>query len=346
MTEEQRKKVVALGYYLFHLKRVYGDSIITAIPQESDYDYHQILSQVEDRVSNGIESLRVSGVNVNNVPVEEWYYSLDEIDIEQDDYEVIARQIYDGTHWQNVAWETSEPVSDNDLAGCFGRYINSLSGGRESTRSTVETVVERMNSLFIDKNSNRVNGLIVGRVQSGKTQNFTGLALKAIGENWNMIVVLTSDNTALATQTRNRLFDSFKDSGTNVRNCKELDFLHNVAESPQIDIQENFFYWGVAMKESHSLQRIIDCLDRANQEGNVEKIRLLIIDDEADNATPNSAVGRDFLSKEEIDDYLDLLRAEEKNQIADWLGALQDFNIPEDSEEQTEEQIETDDHEE
>lgn len=331
MTEEQKKQIIPLAYYLFQLKRLLGENIQIAIPQNGEYDYHLILDQVQNQVNDGLNILADNGLKTD------WYIPIEDIDIEREDYEVIARQIYppESTSWQHIKW-VNRPEAPNDLADYFERYIAGLPGG-STTRSTTEAILSRMNSLATDENDNRTSGLVVGRVQSGKTQNFTGLILKAIGERWNVIVVLTSDNTALASQTRDRLFEAFRNVGIDARNCKELDFLHQPTTPLQPEIHDNYFCWGVAMKESHSLQRIIDSLDRTPKE-TVEKIRLLIIDDEADNATPNSAIGKDRFSDEEIDDYLTLLRDEGQENIADWLGALKDFDIPGDSEEQSEEQ--------
>ena len=141
MTQDQMKKITALSYYLSKLKKAYGNNITKAIPQDCDYDYHEILSKVEDQVNKGLESLKENDEDTS------WYYPLEKIDIERDDYEVIVRQIYDkGIKYKYVFWEPKPPVPSNNLAECFTRYTNSIPGG-VSTRTTIEAIVSRMNNL-------------------------------------------------------------------------------------------------------------------------------------------------------------------------------------------------------
>ena len=262
---------------------------------------------------------------------------LDDIVVDQSVYDDIAGQIRNqvindrvGT-WLKITYSVSN---------FFDNYINNVAQN-DDTRDAVNAIMGRLNDLLEkdlkqDNPTKRATGLVVGRVQSGKTQNFTGLALKAVSEKWNMILVLTSNNTALADQTKQRLRDDFAASGIQNAHCKELDFSQN---DKAVIEDLSVFYWGVAMKETHHLDRVIDCLDKSGQF--LDEIKLLVIDDEADNATPNSASGNANLTEDQIKEYIGCLRDTEggespegpETQIANWLERLGELEITEEEEE-------------
>ena len=89
--------------------------------------------------------------------------------------------------------------------GFYEKYIEAVTGNDVRTRSSVDAIMGRMDELLEDRPDGRLSGLVVGRVQSGKTRNYVGLALKAADAGYNVIIVLTSCNTALANQTEKRM---------------------------------------------------------------------------------------------------------------------------------------------
>ncbi len=107
--------------------------------------------------------------------------------------------------------------------GFYDRYIENVTKNDERTRSSVDSIMGRMDKLLNDLDEDchvtgRLSGLVVGRVQSGKTRNYVGLALKAADAGWNVIIILTSAITALAKQTEDRIMRDFRKSGTQTRN--------------------------------------------------------------------------------------------------------------------------------
>ena len=128
--------------------------------------------------------------------------------------------------------------------------------------------------------------------------------LKAVDEGWNVIITLTSSNTALAEQTEDRIKDDFTKAA--VYTQIPLNFrTSEVPGSPTLLQAANntSFYWGVAMKEVHNLGTILAWL---KQNGNiVPNMRILVIDDEADNATPDSNTGKNNqLTESEMEDLI------------------------------------------
>ena len=258
---------------------------------------------------------------------------LEDITLTQLQYGDVVSQIFDGVpimllsipHPPSV--QMVPPVRERKY---FDSYLAKL-GNDTTTRGDVESIYERMTRILADREAEeqRVSGLVVGRVQSGKTRNYVGLILKAVDEGWNVVIVLTSANTALVKQTTKRLQNDFERAGAHGQ--VQLTFHHaanarnnNTAPTQLLDEHNTAFYWAVAMKQTHSLQGLLGWL-KANP-ACVPHMRILIIDDEADNATPDSNSGRpNQMSESEIDELIAGIRDEEErdySDLADWMEEL------------------------
>ena len=228
------------------------------------------------------------------------------------------------------------------MTSFYNQYIETVTKNDARTRSSVDAIMGRVDSLLADNLANgepsRVSGLVVGRVQSGKTRNYVGLALKAADAGWNVIIVLTSAITALAKQTETRIKRDFKKSKVFAHSATALHFLDK-AEDPDAecltDPDAKFFFWGVAMKGKKSLERITNWMNANKQYA--PHMRVLVIDDEADNATPNSNAGKDdaLLNAEKIvQDATDAMQECEDDDftsLADWVETLRNTEMPDDA---------------
>ncbi len=217
----------------------------------------------------------------------------------------------------------------------FDRYVRLLHDSRpddavntedvEHMREDVENTMKRINDVC-DSNVNsasRAYGLVVGRVQSGKTRNYIGLAIKAYSEGWNCVIVLTSNNTALALQTRNRMIDEFRDVQCPI---SYLDFLNGV---PQQHWVNGTCYFGIAQKEQNHLGRIKDWLDRCG-ELSIGQMKLLVIDDEADNATPDTQqTSATILSDADVENLARNVRREDNDPVSAWIESLTNLDCRE-----------------
>jgi len=226
--------------------------------------------------------------------------------------------------------------------GFYDRYIETVTKNDERTRSSVDSIMGRMDKLLNDPDeechvTGRISGLVVGRVQSGKTRNYVGLALKAADAGWNVIIVLTSAITALAKQTEDRIMRDFKESGVKSHKAQRLNLLDNAFNEDASVLEDDvpYFYWGVAMKEKASLARIIKWMD--DNKRYAPYMRVLLIDDEADNATPNSNAGKDVVAEDPKDIVEDVAttmrecRADNYDDLADWLEGLLEYNPPDEA---------------
>lgn len=140
-------------------------------------------------------------------------------------------------------------------------------------------------------------GLVVGYVQSGKTTNFSAVIAKAIDKNYRFIIVLTGMHSTLREQTQKRLNDYV------VSPCADIDKNIHLLTHPENDIKKNASldtgkrFLAVVKKQKDRLEALLGVLKKANRNGNLEDMPILIIDDESDQATPNTANIRENYSK-------------------------------------------------
>lgn len=225
----------------------------------------------------------------------------------------------------------------------FDRYVANLEAKNDfATRKSVSATYSRMKTVLDSRDDGvpRVTGLVVGRVQSGKTRNYIGLILKAADEGWNVVLVLTSSNVSLAKQTRDRLRTDFTGTGMTDRHARELDFLTHSQANPTptaINDPDGFLYWGVAMKERASLGRVMEWLEQNTD--CASSMRLLIIDDEADNASQNTrAVRQGVLTEDEAEELAEYIRlvGSPFEPLANWMEEIREAVFPDESEQSTE----------
>ncbi|MBQ7190275.1 MAG: hypothetical protein IJR99_12765 [Kiritimatiellae bacterium] len=307
----QPDDVKSLAYYAFRAKKT-GVSIggLTA------GDYHV---QIPDKVD------LAKAKNLWEEMNDDALLPLDAIDLPQNDFLDIADQIYQGIHYREVRL-TLPPLPPPPITHepYFPKYLATISKDTRTSVAVNETI-GRVNEVIESDVLHRCNGLVVGRVQSGKTRNYIGLMLKAADEGWNVILVLTSAIRSLALQTRNRIVEEFAKSGANNKqHIRELDFLSSNSNNELAGEKLNgdFFYWGVSMKQVDGLERIKSWLSISGQP--LPSMRVMIIDDEADNATPDSnSKDPKNLDEEELDERIEAIRsAPNYGNLAEWFTYL------------------------
>ena len=139
-----------------------------------------------------------------------------------------------------------------------------------------------------------VKGLVTGSVQSGKTANMEGLVSMAADYDWNFFIILSGTIDNLRKQTRDRFKSDLRNSEGIL--WRILDF---TSEDKRFGAEElklnpltgskNFSqrYVTVCLKNKKRLEKLIDWLyDDPNR---TSKLRIVVIDDEADQASINTA---------------------------------------------------------
>lgn len=197
-------------------------------------------------------------------------------------------QIHD--NGQNNATRVPE-----DPASSWQLYRKKLlnDGFKEETVNEIErTTLKILRRLNNDtSNSEPVKGMVIGNVQSGKTANMAALMAMAADWGWNMFIVLSGTIDNLRLQTQNRLFNDLNQQGTIWWRClehlsKNVD-ISMKAQSLHFDANSKERYFTVCLKNSNRLQKLIQWTQAdLNKQ---QQMKVLVIDDEADQASVNTA---------------------------------------------------------
>lgn len=168
-------------------------------------------------------------------------------------------------------------------------------------------------------------GMVVGHVQSGKTANYTGLICKAADAGYRLIIVIAGIHNNLRNQTQARIDQGFigRDTGKSQETKKSgakyvvgvghfdqnktpvsltntlRDFNKATASTNTSEIDSYKVPVVLVIKKNHrTLANLLDWLKDNSAHGDQEMIDqpMLLIDDEADNASINTKYGKKLVT--------------------------------------------------
>lgn len=153
----------------------------------------------------------------------------------------------------------------------------------------IEDIGSITNKLNLKKNHvSRM--LLVGQVQSGKTNAIIGTMCKALDTNYDMIIILGGVNGLLLEQTLNRVVLPLSTNDDLRILLMNKDEIKSKAKERvrKLDLIENPNIKKVliTMKEKSNLEYLIKLLNEIN----TNNMNILVIDDEADNASLNNEI--------------------------------------------------------
>lgn len=137
-----------------------------------------------------------------------------------------------------------------------------------------------------------IKGLIIGNVQSGKTANMAALMAMAADWGWNMFIVLSGTIENLRKQTQSRMVSDLYEEYCNLR-WMPLEYLSKQspvgsrAQDLHFEDGARERYFTVCLKNSARLRKLIQWLQTDSNKQ--KQMRILVIDDEADQAGINTA---------------------------------------------------------
>ncbi|MBZ5615799.1 MAG: hypothetical protein LAO23_17470 [Acidobacteriia bacterium] len=146
--------------------------------------------------------------------------------------------------------------------------------GANTFRCAEETADELLKTATTSDNP----GMLLGRVQSGKTRTFISILALAFDNDFDIAIVLSKNSRALIEQTAKRLNNEFKmfiDDGE----LEVYDIMHAPESFGAFELASKLLF--VAKKQSDNLRRLIDLFSNSA----IASKRTIIVDDEADNAS-------------------------------------------------------------
>ena len=195
------------------------------------------------------------------------------------------------------------------------KYLLQYRGLSDDVVAKLDSITDTIMDGFGDpkKESFARRGLVMGDVQSGKTNTYARLCCKAVDVGYKMIILLSGTLESLRRQTQGRMDEGLvgKDSAVFIKknasepigvgkiNCDkdefyvfthtESDFKEKTAEAlniPITDLKNPLLL--VIKKNAKIINNLANWLETHNNHGLI-KSPLLLIDDEADNASINTS---------------------------------------------------------
>lgn len=233
-----------------------------------------------------------------------------------EDYRIIEREK------RRLPWLNARKAAiDWDFWSRYQTYLQDEKNFPPDTVNKLHRLTDKiLDSLFDPTGKIQIDkkGLVVGQVQSGKTSNYTGLICKAADAGFKLIIVLAGIHNNLRSQTQLRLDEGFLGFDTqhtrafaqnNIKigvgkinplsiahsltsSLDKGDFTSTSANAAGFNFDTNEPIVAVVKKNPHVLRRLYQWLaaQSVEEENGMRKIRnksILLIDDEADNASIN-----------------------------------------------------------
>lgn len=227
---------------------------------------------------------------------------------------------------ENLPWLNEKRAELDFSNGFWGRYREYLEIEKNFAPEVINKL-DRLTDSILDnlfdpslKITINKKGLVVGQVQSGKTANYTGLVCKAADSGFKLIIIMAGIHNNLRSQTQLRIDESFLGFDTQhtrafdqrsiqigvgdpyfgspivahslTSSIEKGDFTQGAANALGLNFNTSEPIVAVIKKNPHVLRRIHQWLAaQANEDNELGRVirnkSLLLIDDEADNASIN-----------------------------------------------------------
>lgn len=199
-------------------------------------------------------------------------------------------ELHDGRQENNQVYVPKDAKSSWQL---YKRHLKESKHFSDDAIQKIEDaslgILKRLSINTVDMGP--VKGLVIGNVQSGKTANMAGLMAMAADWGWNLFIVLSGTIENLRKQTQNRLHSDLNHPGNRV--WIQFDHLSK-KKSPigqrlcdlQLQKDSPMRYMTVCLKIKSRLEDLIEWIEADQQ--NIKNLKVLVIDDEADQAGVNT----------------------------------------------------------
>ena len=158
-------------------------------------------------------------------------------------------------------------------------YSNYKSANPSFSPDTFKCAEETVKALLDVSTTSENPGMLLGKVQSGKTRTFISILALAFDSGFDIAVVLSKNSKALIEQTAKRLRTEFKmfiDEGE----LEIYDIMHAPEKFSAFELESKLIF--VAKKQTNNLHRLTELFINNDE---MARKRVIIIDDEADNAS-------------------------------------------------------------
>jgi hypothetical protein len=176
-------------------------------------------------------------------------------------------------------------VEDLNLNGRFWSKFLTI---KDYTKETVQCIQETTSELLNKETDANKPGVLLGKVQSGKTRTFIGIMALGFDNGYDVAVILTKGTKALARQTIRRLKDEFN-YFIKEQEVQVYDIM-TIGDLTRYILNKKLIF--VVKKEDDNMKRLEELFFSSSP--NLGKKNVLIIDDEADFASIGFSNSKEF----------------------------------------------------
>jgi hypothetical protein len=182
------------------------------------------------------------------------------------------------------------------------QMYDQLATKRGDDPELIAKVEETVNHLVDESTSVRSPGMLLGKIQSGKTRAFLGIIARCFDRGYGVAVILTKNNVSLAQQTLTRVKDDFQEFIA----AEEVQ-VEDIMSLPNLETYElNKKLILIVKKEDDNLNRLLDTFEHKHPALREKKV--LIVDDEADYASVSAQKRDGVIGVGKISRQIDRLR--------------------------------------
>lgn len=242
------------------------ESIMGPLVAEQRADFEAAVEEVRKTVSP-VEILRANSFFLTREP---WYKGPTEYDRQ---WPALRRFLIDSKGW-------SPETVDDRIGVASSEIVSLLENPAQATFAC--------------------RGLVIGHVQSGKTANMTAVIAKAVDAGYNLVIILAGITNKLRRQTQGRmeadLVERLRQHWTLQTTNDEKGDFRMPANGGFSDPAPGHVQLAVVKKNVAPLGQLLKTLDRTLPI-TLNRLKVLVIDDEADQASINTASGEFDLTK-------------------------------------------------
>lgn len=186
------------------------------------------------------------------------------------------------------------PVDGYSSWQLYKKKLENQNWSEQSINNIKKTSFEILQNLSMNTlEEGPVKGLVIGNVQSGKTANMAGLMAMAADNGFNYFIILSGVIENLRQQTSTRLYNDMNSSGHGNLHWHQVDKPSLRSKLPEHDISkfnlganDKDRYFTVSLKNKGRLNSLVSWL--FSDVNKAKQLKVLIIDDEADQASINT----------------------------------------------------------
>jgi len=188
-----------------------------------------------------------------------------------------------------------------DESSSYYPRLKSFRNDDEALSTCIEDIVNELESISTTGDK---PGMLLGKIQSGKTRGFVGVIAKAFDRGFDMAIVLTKGTKTLSAQTVRRLESDFAEF---IEDDEFLvvDIMNLPGTLRRSELRRKVVI--VAKKQARNLDKLIEFIEGHED---LQNRKVLLVDDEADLASVRFVrkAGESVVNQGTIADQIDQLR--------------------------------------